>query len=65
MVEINLNGEDITIDIPEECERFPVGTDINVFAKITNDQAQLISKSESFGVQIKFGHDSPTFLGIG
>jgi hypothetical protein len=64
VVEINLNGEDIKIDISDECERFQVGTDVHVFANISNEQARLISVSESFGVQIKFVHESPTFLGI-
>jgi hypothetical protein len=65
VVEINLNGEDIKIDISNTSKRFRVEADVNVFAKITNEQARLISESESFGVQIKFVHDSPTFLGIG
>jgi hypothetical protein len=64
VVEINLNGEEIKIDISDECERFQVATDVHVFAKISNEQARLISKSESFGVQVKFVHESPTFLGI-
>lgn len=64
VVEINLNGEDIKIDISDECERFQIGTDVHVFAKISNRAARLISESESFGVQIKFVHESPTFLGI-
>lgn len=65
VVEIILNGEDTKMDISGECERFAVGTDVHVLAKITNEQARLISESESFGVQVKFVHDSPTFLGIG
>lgn len=65
VVEINLNGEDIKINISDECERLQIGTDVHVFAKISNEQARLISKSASFGVQIKFVHESPTFLGIG
>lgn len=65
VVEINLNGEDITIDISEECERFQVGADVHVFAKVSSNQARIISESDSIGVQIKFVHESPTFLGIG
>lgn len=65
VVEINLNGEEVKIDISDECERFQVGTDVHVFAKISNDQARIISESESFGVQIKFVREAPTFLGIG
>lgn len=64
VVEINLNGEDIKFNISKECQRFPEGSDVNVFTKITNDQARLISESESFGVQIKFVDEAPTFLGI-
>lgn len=64
VVEININGEDIKIDISDECERFQVGTDVHIFAKLSHERAQLISESESFGAQIKFVHESPTFLGI-
>lgn len=64
VVEINLNGEDVKFDISGKCMRFPVEADVHVLAKITNEQARLISESESFGVQIKFAHDSPTFLGV-
>lgn len=65
IVEINLNGEDIKIDISNECERFQVGADVHVFAKISNERARIISESKSLGIQIKFAHGSPTFLGIG
>ncbi|MGJ8624340.1 MAG: hypothetical protein ACSHW1_16420 [Yoonia sp.] len=65
VVEITLNGEDIKIDISDECNRFQVGTDVHVFARISSDQAQIISESENFGVQIKMVREAPTFLGIG
>ncbi|EKE71092.1 hypothetical protein [Celeribacter baekdonensis] len=65
VVEITLNGEDIKFDISDECERFTIGTDVHVFAKISNDQARIISESESIGVQVKFVREAPTFLGIG
>lgn len=65
VVEITLNGEEIKIDISDECERFPIGTDVHVFAKISSEQARIISESESLGVRIKFAREAPTFLGIG
>ncbi|WP_217701814.1 hypothetical protein [Pseudooceanicola sp. HF7] len=65
VVEINLNGEDIKIDISEKCKRFQVGADVHVIAKVSSDQARIISESDSIGVQIKFVHEAPTFLGIG
>lgn len=64
-VEITLNGEDIKIDISDECKRFQIGTDVQVFAKISSDQARIISESKGLGVQIKLVRDAPTFLGIG
>ena len=64
VVEINLNGEDIKIDISDKCARFHVGTDVHVLANISDEQARLISESESFGLQIKLDQESPRFLGI-
>jgi hypothetical protein len=65
VVEITLNGEAMKFDISDNCERLVVGSDVHVFAKISLDQAKLISQSTSFGLQIKFGRESPVFLGIG
>ena len=64
VVEINLNGEEVKFDISEACDRFAVGSVVHVFAKVTNEQTELISESDSIGVQIKFIHESPSFLGI-
>lgn len=64
LVEIVLNGEEERIDISNRCERVVSGIYVNVFAKITQAEAQAIAHSTSFGVQIRFWLDSPTFLGI-
>ncbi|TRD21933.1 hypothetical protein FEV53_07710 [Palleronia caenipelagi] len=64
LVEIVVNEEDIRIDISERCERQVNGNYTNVLARLTEDEARTIAFSESFGVQIRFCDESPTFLGI-
>ncbi|MGO4638670.1 hypothetical protein AB4Z43_09550 [Mesorhizobium sp. 2RAF45] len=64
LVEIVLNGEEKKIDISNRCERIVSGIYVNVFAKITQEEARAIAYSTSFGIHIRFWSDSPMFLGI-
>ncbi|MEZ2328903.1 hypothetical protein AB6802_04135 [Mesorhizobium sp. RCC_202] len=64
LVEIVLNGEEKRIDISTRCERIVSGIYVNVFAKVTQEEARAIAYSTSFGVHIRFWLDSPMFLGI-
>lgn len=63
-VEITVNGEELRIDISEECHRTTIGIYVNVMSFITQEQAKLIAYSDSFGVQIRFSKDSDLFFGI-
>jgi hypothetical protein len=65
LVEIVLDGEQTRIDISQRCDRQLVGIYVNVLAKITETEAEKISKSDSFGIQIRFGSEAPVFLGVG
>lgn len=64
LVEIVINDEDVKIDISHDCNRLRFGTDVHVLARITNEQAFLISKADSFGIHVKAGRDAPMFLGV-
>ncbi len=64
LVEIVLNGEECRIDISQDCNRFQTGSDVQVISTISRDNARAISESDSFGIQIRFGEESPTFLGV-
>ncbi|MFT5798130.1 MAG: hypothetical protein ACI84R_002195 [Candidatus Azotimanducaceae bacterium] len=64
LVEIVLNGEECRIDISLDCNRFQTGSDVQVISTIGRDNARAISESDSFGIQIRFGEESSTFLGV-
>ena len=65
LVEIVLNGEEVRLDVSSRVERGEFGIYINVFARITENEAEQIAFSKSFGVQIRFSTLSEMFLGIG
>ncbi len=64
LVEIVINVEDIRIDVSDRCERGVFGIYVNVFSKITEDEARLIAFSDSFGVQVRVSVEAELFLGI-
>lgn len=64
LVEIVVNGEDERIDISNRCQRMVCGIYVNVLARITDKEAQLLAHSDSFGIQIRFSSNAPMFLGI-
>lgn len=37
---------------------------MNVFAKLSQEEAQILAHSDSFGVQIRASGDAPIFLGV-
>jgi hypothetical protein len=64
MVEVVINGEDERIDISKRCFRGVLGNYVNVFSKITQEEARKIAYSESFGVQVRFSPEADIFFGI-
>lgn len=64
LVEIVLNGEQARMDISERCGRVAGEIYVNVFAKITKEEARAIVFSDSLGVHIRASMDAPVFLGI-
>lgn len=64
LVEITMDREEIRINISERCLRFVHDMDVHIVAKISTEEAMMLASSESFGVQVRFFHDSPVFLGI-
>lgn len=64
LVEVVIDGEDQRIDISSRAARGIFGNYINVFAKLSEEEAGQVAFSKSFGVQIRFGADSPVFLGV-
>jgi hypothetical protein len=64
LVEIVVNGESIRIDVSDRCERLVEGIYVNVFAKLTQEEARILAYSDSFGVQIRASGNAPLFLGV-
>lgn len=64
LVEVVINGEEKRIDISERSLRHLNGIYINVFSRITEDEARLIAYSDSFGVQIRLSQEAEMFLGV-
>jgi hypothetical protein len=64
LVEIVVNGEDIRIDISDRCGRDPSGIYTFFHARLSECEAQLLSHSLSFGIQIRATAQAPVFLGI-
>lgn len=65
LVEIDLNNESYRIDISDRAARISVGMYINVFARLSKEEARIIAFSENFGLQIRASQDAHVFLGIG
>ncbi len=64
LVEIVVNGEDIRIDISNRCAREASGIYTFFLAKLSESEAQLLSHSRSFGIQIRASAEAQIFLGI-
>jgi hypothetical protein len=64
LVEIVINDEDTRIDISSRCDRSINGIDVVILCELTDDEAKLISKSDSFGVQIRASNEAEIFLGV-
>ncbi len=64
MVEIAANREDIRIDISDRCQRVVHNGYVNIFAKLSRDEAHIIAYSDSFGVQIRISAEASMFFGV-
>lgn len=64
LVEIVVNGEDTRIDISGRCERMVNGIYVNILSKITQEEAEIVAYSDSFGVQVRFSKEAEMFLGV-
>lgn len=64
IVEIVVNGDEYRIDISERCQRKPLNGDVNLNANLTQEEADLLAYSKSFGVQIRASSEADLFLGI-
>ena len=64
LVEIVVNGEGTRIDIADRCIRVPVGIYTMFMAKLSDQEAQMIAYSRSFGLQIRASAEAGIFLGI-
>jgi hypothetical protein len=64
LVEITLNDESERIDISDRCMRFVSGIYVNVFSRLTVEEARKIGHSLSFGVEIRHSPTSQVFLGV-
>lgn len=64
LIEIVVDGEAKRIDISGRCDRKVIGIYVNIIAKITDAEAQVLAFSESFGVQVRFSAEADMFLGI-
>ena len=65
LVEVVINEEEKRINISERSLRHLIGNYVNVFSRITEDEARLITYSDSFGVQIRASQEAEMFLGSG
>ncbi|MGR9555968.1 hypothetical protein ACU8MG_22790 [Rhizobium leguminosarum] len=64
LVEIIANGEDVRIDITDRCLRSPTGIYIMFMAKLSDEEAKILTHAGTIGIQVRASADAGIFLGI-